>query len=77
MNCNWFEKCGSKEEVYEGFEYIWAKDVKDVEKNINSIKWENTAIEEMNEITMFLDKNHMELSRLWNEQIEILNKKYM
>ena len=25
MNCNWFEKCGIKEEIFDGFEYIWAK----------------------------------------------------
>lgn len=73
----WFENCGDKEVVYENLDYIWAKDMKDVEKNVNSIKWENMYIEEMNEITMFLDMNYLELSMLWNEQIEMIERKYM
>ena len=58
MNCNWFEKCGRREEVYENLDYIWAKDIKDVDKNINSIKWGNTCIEEDNELRAFLQINN-------------------
>lgn len=77
MNCNWFEKCGSREEVYENLDYIWAKNIKDVDKNINSIKWENTCIEEMNEITAYLDMNCPQLSILWNEQVKSIKTMYI
>lgn len=77
MNCNWFEKCGSREEVYENLDYIWAKNIKDVDKNINSIKWENTCIEEDNELRAFLQMNYPDLRCLRNEQIEIINKLYI
>lgn len=77
MNCNWFEKCGSREAVYENLDYIWGKNIADVDKNINSIKWENVCIEEDNEVREDLQINYPELRLLRNEQIEIINKKYM
>ena len=76
MNCNWFEKCGSKETKFEGFDYIWAKNIADVEKNINSTKWENTCIEEMNEISACLSE-FQDLLDLWNEQVENTKKNYI
>ena len=77
MNCNWFEKCGSREEGYENFNYIWAKDLEDVAKNIDSVKWESTYIEEDNELRMYLQMNYPELRVLRNEQIEFIEKNYI
>ena len=77
MNCNWFEKCGTKETKFEGFDYIWAKNIADVEKNINSTKWENVCIEEDNELRVFMQTNYPILRNMRNEQIDIINQKYL
>lgn len=78
MNCNWFEKCGSQDVEYENLNYIWAKNVKDVEKSINSVKWENTCIEEMNGISdYFYINGKQELLNSWNDQAAIIKKLYI
>ena len=81
MGCNWFEKCGSTDEVYEKLDYIWAKSIKDVDKNIHSVKWEEVCNEERNELHTPLymrcrESGDWTLLNAWNEQIEITGKQY-
>lgn len=76
IDCNWFDMCGIKEEFHFPVEYI--NRTKEIEKNINSIKWENKCLDEIGNLTSFLFQNHKEhYNRYWNEEIREIKKTYI
>lgn len=77
FNCAWLQKCGDKEEKFDKFSFIWAKDLSDVKKNIESVKWENVILEESNEFRYFLSENYPVAYDKWNEELEKIKERYM
>lgn len=43
------------------------KTVKEAEKNINSLKWENFVLEKDGDFSVYLFKNHSDIYKHWNE----------
>lgn len=55
-----------KEERATNLPIIQLKTVKDAEKNINSLKWENFVLEKNGDFSVYLCKNHGDIYKHWN-----------
>ena len=50
------------------------KTVKEAEKNINSLKWENFVLDKRGDFTVYLFKNDGDMYKHWNELVESAKK---
>lgn len=55
-----------KEERATNLPIIQVKTVKDAEKSINSLKWENFVLEKDGDFSAYLSKNHSDMYKHWN-----------
>ena len=55
-----------KEERATNIPIIQLKTVKDAEKSINSLKWENFVLEKDGDFSAYLSKNHSDMYKHWN-----------
>lgn len=55
-----------KEERATNIPIIQLKTVKDAEKSINSLKWENFVLEKDGNFSAYLSKNHSDMYKHWN-----------
>ena len=55
-----------KEERATNIPIIQLKTVKDAEKSINSLKWENFVLEKDGDFSAYLFKNHSDMYKHWN-----------
>lgn len=55
-----------KEEIATNLPIIQLKTVKDAEKSINSLKWENFVLEKDGDFSAYLSKNHSDMYKHWN-----------
>ena len=55
-----------KEERATNLPIIQLKTVKDAEKSINSLKWENFVLEKDGNFSAYLSKNHSDMYKHWN-----------
>ena len=55
-----------KEERVTNLPIIQLKSVKDAEKSINSLKWENFVLEKDGDFSVYLFKNHSDIYKHWN-----------
>lgn len=55
-----------KEERAINLPIIQLKTVKDAEKSINSLKWENFVLEKDGDFSAYLSKNHSDMYKHWN-----------
>lgn len=46
------------------------KTVKEAEKNIKSLKWENFVLDKRGDFTVYLFKNHSDIYKHWNELVD-------
>ena len=56
-----------KEERATNLPITQLKTVKEAEKNINSLKWENFVLEKDGDFSVYLFKNHSDIYKHWNE----------
>mgnify|MGYP000997509498 FL=1 len=56
-----------KEERETSLPITQLKSVKEAEKNINSLKWENFVLEKDGDFSVYLFKNHSDIYKHWNE----------
>ncbi|MDL2432335.1 hypothetical protein QM894_04535 [Streptococcus cristatus] len=56
-----------KEERETNIPITQLKTVKEAEKNINSLKWENFVLDKDGDYTVYLFKNHSDIYKHWNE----------
>ena len=56
-----------KEERATNLPITQLKTVKEAEKNINSLKWENFVLDKRGDFTVYLFKNHSDIYKHWNE----------
>ncbi|WP_262366218.1 hypothetical protein [Streptococcus sp. Marseille-P7375] len=56
-----------KEERETSLPITQLKSVKEAEKNINSLKWENFVLDKRGDFTVYLFKNHSDIYKHWNE----------
>lgn len=56
-----------KEERETNIPITQLKTVKEAEKNINSLKWENFVLEKDGDFSVYLFKNHSDIYKHWNE----------
>lgn len=76
LNCQWLQRCGEKDSFKFDVEYLDSKS--DIEKNINSAKWENLCLDRMGDFTTYLLKKHKaEYNKYWNDEIRIIKKEYI
>lgn len=59
-----------KEERETSLPITQLKTVKEAEKNINSLKWENFVIDKRGDFTVYLFKNHGDIYKHWNELVD-------
>lgn len=59
-----------KEERETSLPITQLKSVKEAEKNINSLKWENFVLEKDGDFSVYLFKNHSDMYKHWNELVE-------
>ena len=55
-----------KEERAINLPIIQLKTLKDAEKSINSLKWENFVLEKDGDFSAYLSKNHSDMYKHWN-----------
>ncbi len=55
-----------KEERATNLPIIQLKTVKDAEKSVNSLKWENFVLEKDGDFSAYLSKNHSDMYKHWN-----------
>lgn len=55
-----------KEERATNLPIIQLKTLKDAEKSINSLKWENFVLEKDGDFSAYLSKNHSDMYKHWN-----------
>ena len=55
-----------KEERETSLPITQLKTVKEAEKNINSLKWENFVLDKRGDFTVYLFKNHSDIHKHWN-----------
>ena len=59
-----------KEERETNIQITQLKTVKEAEKNINSLKWENFVLDKRGDFTVYLFKNHGDIYKYWNELVD-------
>ena len=59
-----------KEERETSLPITQLKTVKEAEKNINSLKWENFVLDKRGDFTVYLFKNHSDMYKHWNELVD-------
>ena len=59
-----------KEERETSLPITQLKSVKEAEKNINSLKWENFVLDKRGDYTVYLFKNHSDIYKHWNELVD-------
>ena len=59
-----------KEERATNLPITQLKTVKEAEKNINSLKWENFVLDKRGDFTVYLFKNHSDIYKHWNELVD-------
>ena len=59
-----------KEERETNIPITQLKTVKEAEKNINSLKWENFVLDKRGDFTVYLFKNHGDIYKHWNELVD-------
>ena len=59
-----------KEERETSIPITQLKTVKEAEKNINSLKWENFVLDKRGDFTVYLFKNHSDIYKHWNELVD-------
>ena len=59
-----------KEERETNIPITQLKTVKEAEKNINSLKWENFVLDKRGDYTVYLFKNHSDIYKHWNELVD-------
>ena len=59
-----------KEERETSLPITQLKTVKEAEKNINSLKWENFVLDKRGDFTVYLFKNHSDIYKHWNELVD-------
>ena len=59
-----------KEERETNIPITQLKTVKEAEKNINSLKWENFVLDKRGDFTVYLFKNHSDIYKHWNELVD-------
>ena len=59
-----------KEERETSLPITQLKIVKEAEKNINSLKWENFVLDKRGDFTVYLFKNHGDIYKHWNELVD-------
>ena len=59
-----------KEERATNLPITQLKTVKEAEKNINSLKWENFVLDKRGDFTVYLFKNHGDIYKHWNELVD-------
>ena len=59
-----------KEERATNLPITQLKTVKEAEKNINSLKWENFVLDKRGDYTVYLFKNHSDIYKHWNELVD-------
>lgn len=76
LNCQWLQRCGQIDSL--GFEVEYLNNKKVVEKNINSVKWENICLDKKGDFTTYLFKNHKaEYNKYWNDEVETIKEQYL
>lgn len=76
LNCQWLYRCGRVDNFEFAVQYLNSK--RDVEKNINGIKWENLCIDRRGDFTTYLFKNHkLEYNKNWNDEVREIKEKYI
>ena len=63
-----------KEERETSLPITQLKTVKEAEKNINSLKWENFVLDKRGDFTVYLFKNDGDMYKHWNELVESAKK---
>ena len=59
-----------KEERATNLPVTQLKTVKEAEKNINSLEWENFVLDKRGDFTVYLFKNHSDIYKHWNELVD-------
>lgn len=75
QNCPWLKNCGQKDAFEFDVEYV--KDIKAVDKHINSMKWENLCLDKKGDFTVYLCINHKEEYQCWNDLAKEVKSEYM
>ena len=76
LACPWLKMCGRKEDLEFDVEYLNREE--EVQKSIDSIKWENVCLDRMGDFTAYLSKHYNEeYNKYWNERVGIIKKEYM
>lgn len=76
LNCQWLQRCGQIDSL--GFEVEYLDNKKEVEKNINSVKWENICLDKKGDFTTYLFKNHKaDYNKYWNVEVETIKEQYL
>ncbi len=76
FNCQWLQRCGQTDNLEFDVEYL--KNIRDVERNINSTKWENLCLDRMGDFTTYLQKNHKaEYNKYWNDGVRMIKEQYI
>ena len=76
FNCQWLQRCGQTDNLEFDVEYL--KNIRDVERNINSTKWENLCLDRMGDFTTYLLKNHKaEYNKYWNDGVRMIKEQYI
>lgn len=76
MTCPWLQMCGQKERLEFDVEYLNSEE--EVQKSINSTKWENLCLDQMGDFTAYLSRNYREeYNKNWNEKVKMIKKDYI
>ena len=59
-----------KEERETSLPITQLKTVKEAEKNINSLKWENFVLDKGGDFSVYIFKNHSDMYKHWNELVD-------
>ena len=55
-------------------DYIVEANVKNVDKHISTLKWENICLDESGDVSGFLAKNHSDKFQIWNDLVKEAKK---
>ena len=70
LKIDWLSNCGSQDVLNLTNEYIYIKKTKEIEKILDGVKWGNTCMNVVNDLTVYLSFHHQDLYHYWNPMVD-------
>ena len=66
----WLSNCGKLDNLDLTFGYTYIKNIKEIEKMLDGVKWGNTCMDARNDLTEYMSLHHSDKYHCWNAMVD-------